>query len=488
MALLEATADTQACVVSLSGNQSVRLPLMECVQVVSSRPAGGPGGAPGRGPPARWPCGPPLPPGPPRGPTQQAGCTGPSPPRRPRGPAAPLLPVAPSCRGLRVPEAPSPPGGEGRAPRGGSCGDTWLPGAVGPGLTLQAGQGGVFGVGWWGASGWPGPPCNSADVGRHSARLERGPCWGGAWGRGGPASLGPPLGRGLGSDLCCGAGPGLLWSPGPGGAPWSWGGGGPAGEARAARLLSASPPDRRPGSDRSGAGGGQARRVGWPPCVCTRPPAAFPCFPEDQGGAEGHGREAVRRGHPAPRQVRAWRGLALERPSAWRARRRRRVALARGTCTPWDVELHVFPLSVCGQAGGSERQERGSAVPAAGRQAGAATRGEGRGRPGWGLGQGVHRRPRWGGSRGAGRRGARPAAPISVAVPPACSEPPTPQAGCRDAAPRPRREGCADRAWCRAPPPPSDAARPGWYPQGQGGGLRLLRGRAVGLGLGLGAA
>lgn len=33
MALLEATADTQACVVSLSGNQSVRLPLMECVQV-----------------------------------------------------------------------------------------------------------------------------------------------------------------------------------------------------------------------------------------------------------------------------------------------------------------------------------------------------------------------------------------------------------------------------------------------------------------------
>lgn len=32
MALLEATADTQACVVSLSGNQSV-LPLMECVQV-----------------------------------------------------------------------------------------------------------------------------------------------------------------------------------------------------------------------------------------------------------------------------------------------------------------------------------------------------------------------------------------------------------------------------------------------------------------------
>ncbi|XP_077851603.1 ATP-dependent 6-phosphofructokinase, liver type isoform X7 [Macaca mulatta] len=33
MALLEATPDTPACVVSLSGNQSVRLPLMECVQM-----------------------------------------------------------------------------------------------------------------------------------------------------------------------------------------------------------------------------------------------------------------------------------------------------------------------------------------------------------------------------------------------------------------------------------------------------------------------
>lgn len=38
MALLEGTPDTPACVVSLSGNQSVRLPLMECVQVVSVRP------------------------------------------------------------------------------------------------------------------------------------------------------------------------------------------------------------------------------------------------------------------------------------------------------------------------------------------------------------------------------------------------------------------------------------------------------------------
>lgn len=35
MALLEATPDTPACVVSLSGNMAVRLPLMECVQVVS---------------------------------------------------------------------------------------------------------------------------------------------------------------------------------------------------------------------------------------------------------------------------------------------------------------------------------------------------------------------------------------------------------------------------------------------------------------------
>lgn len=34
MALLEATPNTPACVVSLSGNQAVRLPLMECVQVV----------------------------------------------------------------------------------------------------------------------------------------------------------------------------------------------------------------------------------------------------------------------------------------------------------------------------------------------------------------------------------------------------------------------------------------------------------------------
>ena len=36
MALLEATPNTPACVVSLSGNQSVRLPLMECVQMVST--------------------------------------------------------------------------------------------------------------------------------------------------------------------------------------------------------------------------------------------------------------------------------------------------------------------------------------------------------------------------------------------------------------------------------------------------------------------
>lgn len=37
LALLETTANTPACVVSLSGNQSVRLPLMECVQMVGTR-------------------------------------------------------------------------------------------------------------------------------------------------------------------------------------------------------------------------------------------------------------------------------------------------------------------------------------------------------------------------------------------------------------------------------------------------------------------
>lgn len=34
IALLETTANTPACVVSLCGNQAVRLPLMECVQMV----------------------------------------------------------------------------------------------------------------------------------------------------------------------------------------------------------------------------------------------------------------------------------------------------------------------------------------------------------------------------------------------------------------------------------------------------------------------
>lgn len=36
VALLEATPQTPACVVSLRGNHAVRLPLMECVQMVSS--------------------------------------------------------------------------------------------------------------------------------------------------------------------------------------------------------------------------------------------------------------------------------------------------------------------------------------------------------------------------------------------------------------------------------------------------------------------
>lgn len=38
LALLETTANTPACVVSLCGNQSVRLPLMECVEMVRSEP------------------------------------------------------------------------------------------------------------------------------------------------------------------------------------------------------------------------------------------------------------------------------------------------------------------------------------------------------------------------------------------------------------------------------------------------------------------
>lgn len=49
MALLEGTPETPACVVSLSGNQAVRLPLMECVQVVSkggTGPPGAPSGSP----------------------------------------------------------------------------------------------------------------------------------------------------------------------------------------------------------------------------------------------------------------------------------------------------------------------------------------------------------------------------------------------------------------------------------------------------------
>lgn len=32
MALMEATPETEACVVTLDGNQAVRLPLMECVR------------------------------------------------------------------------------------------------------------------------------------------------------------------------------------------------------------------------------------------------------------------------------------------------------------------------------------------------------------------------------------------------------------------------------------------------------------------------
>lgn len=35
VALMEASPDTPACVIGLSGNQAVRLPLMECVEMVS---------------------------------------------------------------------------------------------------------------------------------------------------------------------------------------------------------------------------------------------------------------------------------------------------------------------------------------------------------------------------------------------------------------------------------------------------------------------
>lgn len=36
IALMEASPDTPACVIGLSGNQAVRLPLMECVEMVGS--------------------------------------------------------------------------------------------------------------------------------------------------------------------------------------------------------------------------------------------------------------------------------------------------------------------------------------------------------------------------------------------------------------------------------------------------------------------
>lgn len=32
MALMEATCDTEACVISLDGNQAVRVPLVQCVE------------------------------------------------------------------------------------------------------------------------------------------------------------------------------------------------------------------------------------------------------------------------------------------------------------------------------------------------------------------------------------------------------------------------------------------------------------------------
>lgn len=38
VALLEASPETPACVIGLSGNQAVRLPLVECVEMVSLSP------------------------------------------------------------------------------------------------------------------------------------------------------------------------------------------------------------------------------------------------------------------------------------------------------------------------------------------------------------------------------------------------------------------------------------------------------------------
>lgn len=93
MALLEATPDTPACVVSLSGNQSVRLPLMECVQMVSHVAC--PGRAPREVPRACAPLGSAAPPTPrtPELPVVQASqgpASRPPPHWPPRGPAVPL--------------------------------------------------------------------------------------------------------------------------------------------------------------------------------------------------------------------------------------------------------------------------------------------------------------------------------------------------------------------------------------------------------------
>ena len=38
IALMEASPDTPACAIGLSGNKAVRLPLMECVEMVSGSP------------------------------------------------------------------------------------------------------------------------------------------------------------------------------------------------------------------------------------------------------------------------------------------------------------------------------------------------------------------------------------------------------------------------------------------------------------------
>lgn len=198
----------------------MRLPLMECVQVVSARlPRVGQLGAPERDAPALR-CRPPSP----QAHLSLQGLSGPQPagllhpvclpqealvwrppqshrsgrdtappgwalsaPRTRAGPCCSFV----TCRGLGASEACSPLGWRGRcehvpevgrAPRegwelqrAGAARVTELPGAVGPGLTFQAGQGGMSGAGWeaGGRAGGQSPCVDSAGVGGHSGTPEQ---------------------------------------------------------------------------------------------------------------------------------------------------------------------------------------------------------------------------------------------------------------------------------------------------------------------------